>query len=179
MLRAAFRDAHGARLNGFALLVTLGDDALAASLASDALAAGTRHAAVLRHPERAAAWMRRQVLRRVPRRSNTRATPSEEERRATLAELGVDAATYEVLSALSVPQRAALIAGLVERLSPLDLELVLDTNASTVRRRLTETRRMFMARRAAAADRTVAPDPSTLEARIQAIADQALGRGQR
>jgi hypothetical protein len=42
ILRAAFRDAHGARLSGFALLVTLGDQALAASLAADALCSNRR-----------------------------------------------------------------------------------------------------------------------------------------
>src|ERR1041384_1046480 len=54
MLRAAFREAHGARLHGFALVVTLGDEQLAATLAVDALDAGVRHADALRHPERAA-----------------------------------------------------------------------------------------------------------------------------
>jgi DNA-directed RNA polymerase specialized sigma24 family protein len=176
MLRAAFRDAHGARLHGFAILITLGDHVLAADLAADALAAGTRHAAALRHPERAAAWMRRQVLRKVPRRSGSGKTPSDQERRAALAGVGVDAATYDVLARLSVQQRAALIAGLVEGLSPLDLELVLGINASALRRRLSEARRTFMARRAAMAHRSVAPDRSSLEARIQRIADQALGR---
>ncbi len=175
LLRAAFREAHGARLHGFALLVTLGDRQLAAALAADALAAGTRHAAALRHPERAAAWMRRRILRSTPR-STRRATPAEEDRRAALATLGVDAATYDVLAQFGVQQRAALVAGVVEGLSPLDLELVLGTSATSVRRRLSEARRSFLARRATAAERSVAPDQSSLEARIQRIADQALGR---
>jgi DNA-directed RNA polymerase specialized sigma24 family protein len=178
LLRAAFRDAHGARLHGFALLVTLGDENLASALAADALAAGTRHAAALRHPERAAAWMRRRILRGTPS-SSRRGSPAEQERRTALAALGVDAATYDVLAGFSVQQRAALVAGLVEGFSPLDLELVLGSNASSVRRRVSETRRSFMARRAAAADRTLAPDASSLEGRIQRIADQALGRSAR
>ena len=179
MLRAAFRDAHGARLNGFALLVTLGDHTLAAALAADALAAGTRHAGALRHPERAAAWLRRQVLRSVPRGSGKRAGPSGQERRSTLAALGVDAATYKVLARFSVQQRAALIAGEVEGLSPLDLELALGTSASSARRRVSETRHLFLARRVAAADPTVAPEAHSLGGRIQSIADQALGRTSR
>ena len=59
LMRAAFRDLHGTRLHGFALLVTLGDRAHAARLTrGDALAAGMAQAAALRHPERAAAWLR-------------------------------------------------------------------------------------------------------------------------
>lgn len=176
MLRAAFRDAHGARLNGFALLMTMGDHALAAALAADALAAGTRHAAALRHPERAAAWLRRRVLRTMPRRSQPRPGSSDQERRATLAALGVDRATYDVLARFSIQQRAVLIAGEVEGLSPLDLEVVLGTGATSVRKRMAETRRLFLARHSAVADRNHAPDASSLEGRIQSIADQALGR---
>ena len=83
---------------------------------------------------------------------------SDQERQATLAALGVDAATYKVLARFSVQQRAALIAGEVEGLSPLDLELVLGTSASSARRRVSETRRLFLARRVAAAERTLAPE---------------------
>src|ERR687895_367576 len=60
VVRAAFRELHGRRLHGFALLLTLGDRERAASLASDALAAGQLRVDELRHPERAAAWLRRQ-----------------------------------------------------------------------------------------------------------------------
>jgi len=179
MLRAVFRDAHGARLNGFALLVTLGDEALAASLAADALDTGARHADTLRHPERAAAWLRGRVLRNVPRRTSRRAGPSEDERRTTLAALGVDGATFDVLERFNVRQRAALVAGEVEGLAPLDLELVLGSSAGSVRRRLSDTRRLFLGRRAAAAERTVAPHPGTLEQRIRTIVDQALTRSAR
>lgn len=176
LLRAAFRDAHGARLNGFALLVTLGDHALAEGLAADALAAGTRHAAALRHPERAAAWLRRQVVRSMPRPSRKRSGPSDRERRATLAAIGVDTATYDVLSQFSVKQRAMLIAGEVEGLSPLDLEVVFGIGASSVRQSLSETRRTFLARRAMPADHTRAPDADSLEGRIRSTADRVLGR---
>src|SRR4026207_1016269 len=44
LLRAAFRDLHGARLYGFALLVARGDRARAAQAASTALAAGAQRA---------------------------------------------------------------------------------------------------------------------------------------
>ena len=62
LVRAAFRDLHGARLYGFALLVTLGDRGRAARLSATALAAGASRLADLRHPERAAAWLRARVL---------------------------------------------------------------------------------------------------------------------
>jgi len=181
MLRAAFRDAHGARLHGFALLVTLGDERLAASLAADALDAGARHADALRHPERAAAWLRRRVLRRLPSGTAKRG-PTADERRFALARLGVDNPTYEVLERFSVAQRAALVAGVIEGLGPLDLELVLDAREGTVRRRLAEIRRLFLERRAAAGAslRTaLAPEPGSLEQRIQTIVDQALSRNAR
>ena len=180
MLRAAFRDAHGARLHGFALLVTLGDAPLAASLAADALDAGARDADDLRHPERAAAWLRGHVLRNVPRRSSRRDARAPDQRRSALASLGVDYATFDVLEKFSPVQRATLVAGEIEGLAPLDLELVLDAPPRAVRRRLAETRRRFLERRSAPARRTAAgglgADAGPLERRIRTIADQALAR---
>jgi hypothetical protein len=176
ILRAAFRDAHGARLNGFARLVTLGDVAMAGSLAADALDEGARLADELRHPERAAAWLRGRVLRKAPRGSWRRGGPSQDERRATLAALGVDDESYDVIQRFSAAQRAALVAGVVEGLSPLDLELVLGTGAASARRRLTDTRRLFLERRANASELSAMPEPGSLGHRIRTIADSALGR---
>jgi hypothetical protein len=178
LLRAAFREAHGARLNGFALLVTLGDRALADRLAADALDAGARHADALRHPERAAAWLRGRVLRNVPGRGWRRRAPREEERRATLAAIGVDAGTYDVLRRFTARQRATLVAGEVEGLSPLDLELVLGSGGRSVRRGLADTRQLFLERRARA-ERTAVPGADSLEQRIRTIADQTLARTMR
>src|SRR6187431_2709085 len=64
VLRAAFRELHGRRLHGFALLLTLGDRPGAARLASEALAAGAMRVDELRHPERAAAWLRHRLVDR-------------------------------------------------------------------------------------------------------------------
>ena len=91
----------------------------------------------------------------------------------------MDGATFDVLERFNVRQRAALVAGEVEGLAPLDLELVLGSSAGSVRRRLSDTRRLFLGRRAAAAERTVAPHPGTLEQRIRTIVDQALTRSAR
>ena len=63
-MRAAFRELHGRRLHGFALLLTLGDRPSAARLASEALADGAMRVEELRHPERAAAWLRHRVVER-------------------------------------------------------------------------------------------------------------------
>src|SRR5262245_49203152 len=85
-LRDAFRELHGRRLHGFALLLTLGDRAEAARLASDALDAGVARVDELRHPERAAAWLRRRV---VDRARVSRAVPPDAH---ATADLGADSA---------------------------------------------------------------------------------------
>lgn len=178
MLRAAFRDAHGARLHGFALILTLGDEQLAATLAADALDAGVRHADALRHPERAAAWLRGRVLRKAPPHAR-RAGPDQEERRTALAALGVDEASYDILQRFSVQQRATLVAGEIEGLAPLDLELVLGSSASSVRRGVSDIRRLFLQRRMEAARETPSLVLGPLEERVQGIADTVLARARR
>jgi hypothetical protein len=60
--RAAFRDLHGSRLYGFALIVAMGERQWAAQAATQALAEGELRLPELRHPERAAAWLRRRVV---------------------------------------------------------------------------------------------------------------------
>ena len=64
------------------------------------------------------------------------------EARKVVASLGVDDATFDVLEQCSPVQRATLVAGEMEGLAPLDLELVLDAPPRSVRRRLAETRRV-------------------------------------
>lgn len=146
MLRAAFRDLHGARLHGFALLVTLGDRPLAGTLASEALAEGARRASELRHPERAAAWLRGRVTRGARRRRAR--GPGREERRAALTALGVDQATFDTLAVLTLVERAALVAGTIERLDARDLEIVLGVDPVNVRRQVAAVRSRFLERRA-------------------------------
>jgi DNA-directed RNA polymerase specialized sigma24 family protein len=178
MLRAAFRDAHGARLNGFALLITLGDEALAASLAANALGEGVRHADVLRHPERAATWLRARVLRATPKRLPRRKAPGDEDRRTALAAIGVHGGTYDTLASLTVDERAALIASAVEGFASLDLELMLGTSPGLVRRRVSEVRRKFFERQVAGHD-AQPPRTGPLGSRVREIADQALTRNRR
>jgi hypothetical protein len=178
ILRAAFRDAHGSRLHGFALLVTLGDLPLAASLAADALGEGTRQADVLRHPERAAAWLRARVLKSTPRRVSRRRAPTDEGRMAALATIGVDALTYRTLASLTVEERAALAASSLEGFDPLDIEEILGSGARVARRRTSDAQWKFFERHVAgeyAADPRIGP----LGSRVTEIADQALTRNRR
>jgi hypothetical protein len=182
LLRAAFREVQGRRLHGFALLVTLGDRALATRLANDALAEGVAHAAALRHPERAASWLRHRVLRRVPRR--LRRSPSREERRAILAMLGVSEHAFDALARLSAAERATLIAGGLEGLGEIDLQLILGSRSAATRRRVLEVRRKFLVAHIQSSDgspsQRVEPEETAngrigpLAERIRQIAGQAL-----
>lgn len=173
MLRAAFRELHGARLHGFALLVTLGDRALASRLTAEALSEGTAHASELRHPERASSWLRARVLRGVKR--GRRSGSTREERRAVLTTLGVDAATFDILAGFTPVERAALIAGVIERLDPRDLEFVLGTSPTAVHRQTAAVRRHFLERRAATSASESLAEP-VLANRVAEIAARALSR---
>jgi hypothetical protein len=177
LLRAAFRDLHGPRLHGFALLVTLGDRQQAARIATTALTDGAGRASTLRHPERAAAWLRARVLRLAARRL-PRPGPGDNDRRAALSELGVDANCGVALGALSGIERAALVAVDTEGLAPLDLEVVLDRNASASRRILARARRRYV--EAFLAARGTAGDPELrgpIAERVHEAAQVALMGG--
>jgi hypothetical protein len=133
--RAAFRELHGSRLHGFALLVTLGDQALAARLASEALAEGSVRTAELSHPERAAAWLRRRVVRAA--RSQLRdSAATAGRRRAALEELDTDAVAFASFAALDVRERAALAAYTVERLDRRDVATIVDMDGARLERLL-------------------------------------------
>lgn len=133
--RAAFRDLHGSRLHGFALLVTLGDQALAARLASEAIAEGTAHTDELSHPERAAAWLRRHVVRAAGRKlRDTPATGGR--RRAALEELEADAVAFASLAVLDVRERAVVAAYTVERLDRRDVATIVGMDGARFERLL-------------------------------------------
>jgi len=176
-LRSAFRELHGARLHGFALLVTLGDRRLAERLASEALADGARRARALRHPERAAAWLRAHLLRHLGR--DRAPAPTDEERRGALATLGVDAAAYDTLSQFDPRQRATLVAGWIEALDPRDLEGVVQYRPAVLARMLARVRREYLALYIAAAPTPIpiVADPQAigpLARRIRSVADRTL-----
>jgi DNA-directed RNA polymerase specialized sigma24 family protein len=139
LLRAAFRELHGPRLHGFALLLALGDQSVAARLAADALAAGSARAAELSHPERAAAWLRQLVVREAGRRPSAMTRP--DRRRAALEELGVDDAAFAGLSALNLRERAALVVTTVERLDRRDVATIIGLDGTRLERLLRRARR--------------------------------------
>jgi len=174
LLRAAFRDLHGARLHGFAVLVTLGDRERAERIAATALADGARRASSLRHPERAAAWLRARVLRLAPRRPH-RTKAGEDKRQVVLSRLGIDAACEVALGALSTIERAALVAVDTEGLAPLDLEVVLDRGAAASRRILAQARRRYVDAFLAARGTTGEPEfRGPIANRVREVAQVAL-----
>ena len=176
LLRAAFRDLHGARLYGFALLVTLGDRTRAAQAASTAVAAGAQRAAELRHPERAAAWLRRRVLNEL-RRTQARRHMTPAERHAPLVEIGAADAAIAALENLTQVRRAALVAGLVERFALTDVATILGTDLSGAQRALSGARREYLT----AATHWMQELPSAaipggaLAVRVDQVASRAVG----
>ena len=143
LLRAAFRELHGAGLHGFALLLTVGDRSRAASIASMTLAEGAARVGDLRHPERAAAWLRARVVRAVRRTAESR-RHSRSERRAVLLELGVPEPAIATLEGMSLDARAAVVASSVERFALVDVATVLDRDLEATRRLLRDARRRYL-----------------------------------
>jgi DNA-directed RNA polymerase specialized sigma24 family protein len=173
LMRAAFRDLHGTRLHGFALLVTLGDRRGAARLTADALAAGMAQAAQLRHPERAAAWLRQRVLRAAQRSGEAARRRTDQEGRHALAELGVDGAMFGGLSGLTTRQRAALIADSVERLDRGDVATIVGFNGARLDRLIRQVRARYAAAVATTLEDKAAVDGPTAT-RVRAVASRAL-----
>jgi hypothetical protein len=152
--RAAFRELHGARLYGFALVLAMGERQWAAQAATQALAEGELRLPELRHPERAAAWLRRRVVKLL-QHPNLPPSLSAAERFRALSELGIGHAAKVGLDALSVVERAALVASDVERFTPVDVEEILGRRRGAANRLLQSARRRFLA---AVAEEV--PDPS-------------------
>jgi DNA-directed RNA polymerase specialized sigma24 family protein len=140
----AFRDLHGSRLHGFAILVTLGETRSAELAAGDALAAGAQRAAALRHPERAAAWLRARTLRGLRQGISRNASTPVAARREALANLGVDEAVFQGLAALGVEARAALVASAIEQFEPIDIESILGAGPAGTRRMIAEARDRYL-----------------------------------
>lgn len=181
LLAAAFRDMHGPRLHGFAILVTLGDRQAAEQAAGFALSAGAEQAAALRHPERAAAWLRARVLRGLRQRRSVRRSAPVEARRAALAVLGVDDAVYLGLASLSGDARAALVASDIERFEPIDVETILDVAPAAARHAVSEARNRYLrfATRGSVEETDAARDQpeGELAVRVQGVATRAFSTG--
>ena len=148
----------------------LGDRPAAARLASDALLAAGDRIGELRHPERAAAWLRARVLRMAA--GIGRAEPRRSDRVDALDGLGVDAAAFAGLEALSPRERAALIATTIERLDPRDAATIVDSDGQGFDRLVVQARRRYAAAYGAAAPEGMADGP--LGERVRAIAKRAM-----
>lgn len=167
-LRAAFRDLHGARLHGFALLLTLGDGSRAAGLAADALAAGIARLDELRHPERAAAWLRRRVLER----DGASGAAPDGGTVPALLELGADGPVMAALAALRPSERAALIASTIERLDLRDVGTIIGRDGPATDRVVRRARSRYLDAYAAAPD--AAPGSGPIVTRIGDAARAAM-----
>jgi DNA-directed RNA polymerase specialized sigma24 family protein len=170
--RAAFRELHGPRLHGFALLITLGERVLAARIAGEALAAGGERVSELSHPERAAAWLRQRVLRRA-RRDLRRAVGGGGHRRAALEELGVDAAAFAALAGLGVVERAALVASTIERLDTGDVATIIGQDGARLDRLMRRSRSAAIESGTRAIGDNI-PDGGPIADRVHAIASRAM-----
>jgi hypothetical protein len=154
VLRAAFRELHGRRLHGFALLYTLGDRQTAARLASDALSAGADQLDEHRHPERAAAWLRRRVVDGGRGSSNGRIDGP------ALVELGAGGPVIAALARLERHERAAIIASGIERLDRRDVATIVGRDGTGLDRLLRRARERYVRVHIATATATAA-DPAT------------------
>ena len=164
--RAAFRELHGRRLHGFALLLTLGDRATAARLASEALATGAARIDELRHPERAAAWLRRRVV------DGARSNRGVRVDGRILLDLGVDGPVVAGIAALDRLERAALIASAVERLDRRDVATIVGRDGSALDRLLRRARQRFM--RIHAETATEDPPDGPIVTRVHELARRAM-----
>lgn len=169
-LEAAFRELHGPRLHGFALLLLLGDRPTAARLSDAALRAAARRLGEMRHPERAAAWLRSRVVRDARRIGRPRVPPAE--RAAALMALGADQAVLAGLEPLSVLERAGIVGSAVERLDARDVGTVVGRDGAALERFLRRARTRYLAAHARAAAGVVVTGP--IGEHLDAVATQAM-----
>jgi DNA-directed RNA polymerase specialized sigma24 family protein len=169
-LEAAFRQLHGPRLHGFALLLLLGDRATAARLSDAALSSAAGRVGELRHPERAAAWLRARVVRDARRSRRRRGTPAERE--AAFTALGVDDAVLAGLEPLGVVERAGIIASSVERLDARDVATIVGRDGAALERLLRRARGRYLAAHARVAGDATMMGP--IGEHLDAVATQAM-----
>jgi DNA-directed RNA polymerase specialized sigma24 family protein len=165
-VREAFRELHGQRLHGFALLLTLGDRPAAARLASEALAAGAVRLDELRHPERAAAWLRRRIVRdaRIARNGRIDA--------GVMRDLGAAGPVATAIGSLDRLERAALISSGIERFDPRDVATIVGRDGSALERLLRRARERYLRAHATAADDPTVDGP--IAEHVRTLARRAL-----
>lgn len=172
-MRDAFRELHGPRLHGFALLLTLGNHVLAARLAAEALAEGVGRVRELRHPVRGGAWLRAHVVRgsRVLDRARDVRTSQAE---MALAPMGVDPAVLAGLSRVDRLGRAALIAGLVERFDRGDVATIVGRDGRQLDRLFRRARQAYATGHAASMPDHDVPMRGPMVDRILDVTQRAL-----
>ena len=173
-LQAASWDAHAARLHGFALLLTVGDQPRAASAAIAALEAGAERAAS-QDSDQAAAWLRREVIGELRR---TWPTPQlqPEERHAVLHRMGVADPLISSLEGMSAERRAALVVSTIEGMAMADVANTLDTDLGDAYRVVEAARLDYLTTtlQVTAPGRTETPGP--LARRISEIQARAIAK---
>jgi DNA-directed RNA polymerase specialized sigma24 family protein len=138
-----------ARLRGFSMLVALGDQQAAMDAWWSALDAARRRRQPIAHQ---AGWLRRRVARRLGhglREHIERMMPAaheelDVERRATLRAFGASDGVISGLRALSVEQRAALVAHEIEHLETDDLAALLGRRNAAAQRFLARAVRGYL-----------------------------------
>ena len=172
-LQVAFWDAPAARLHGFALLLTVGDEPRAAAAARAALEAGDEHAAEMQPPEQAAVWLRRQLISELRKTWPTPYLPPQE-RRAALGRMGVVEPLISSLEGMSAEGRAALIASTIEGMGMADVATTLDTDLGGAYRAVEGARRDYLTAAARMAAGRPAATPGPLAHRIGEIRAGAI-----
>jgi DNA-directed RNA polymerase specialized sigma24 family protein len=168
-LQAAFRDVHTASLHGFAFLLTLGDATLAAQVTAAALAEGEREVERHRNPDRAAAWLRARVVRSLRRRQLDVSATSY----AALEPMGIARRTVAGIAALTIRERAALIAVQIERFDPQDTATILGVRNDSIGTLLRRARHRYLVA-ASAISSTDDQTEGTVRTKVRAIAEGAL-----
>jgi hypothetical protein len=177
-MQSAFTDLHASRLYGFALIVALGERRTAARAAVDALLGALTRVDELRHPERAAAWLRHEVLRDL--HAGRLPVGIDRARLASLEAQGVTRPATWGLAALSLDQRAALVAADVERFAPADVERVVGRGPAATMRLLAEARERYVV---SATRHLPDPEPEVrlldgpVGRRVAELASGGIGRG--
>jgi DNA-directed RNA polymerase specialized sigma24 family protein len=174
-LQAAVSDAHAARLHGFALLLTVGDEPRAAAAAIAALEAGREGIPEMQDPQRAAAWLRREVIGELRRTWPTPHLPPQE-RRAALGRMGVVEPLISALEGMSAERRAALVAGTIEQMGMADVATMLDTDTGGAYRAVEGARLDYITTAARTAGSSPPAAPGPLARRIGEIRAGAVDK---
>jgi DNA-directed RNA polymerase specialized sigma24 family protein len=173
-LQAASWDAHAARLHGFALLLTVGDQPRAASAAIAALEAGAERAES-QDSDQAAAWLRREVIGELRRTWPTPQLPPEE-RHAVLHRMGVADPLISSLEGMSAERRAALVVSTIEGMAMADVANTLDTDLGDAYRVVEAARLDYLTTAMQVTAPGPAEIPGPLARRISEIQARAIAK---